>query len=127
MFCPKCGAEYREGFTQCADCGVPLVWDEPVKAGDQGEAFVEYVEILRTFNPADLAIIRSLLTDAGIDYFVKDEHLALVRPLVEPPAVMVSRDQVQEAVDIIKDLKLEYKAISGFGRASKDDEDEVSG
>ena len=25
MFCPKCKAEYREGFTVCADCGVPLV------------------------------------------------------------------------------------------------------
>ena len=23
--CPKCEAEYRPGFTTCADCGVPLV------------------------------------------------------------------------------------------------------
>ena len=25
MFCPICRAEYRQGFTQCADCGVNLV------------------------------------------------------------------------------------------------------
>src|SRR5579863_9139102 len=25
MFCPNCKAEYRDGFTQCADCGVALV------------------------------------------------------------------------------------------------------
>ena len=25
MFCPKCKAEYREGFTYCSDCGVTLV------------------------------------------------------------------------------------------------------
>jgi hypothetical protein len=25
MFCPVCGDEYREGFTRCADCEVPLV------------------------------------------------------------------------------------------------------
>jgi hypothetical protein len=23
--CPKCGAEYRPGFTECSDCGVHLV------------------------------------------------------------------------------------------------------
>ena len=25
MWCPKCRCEYREGFTECADCKVPLV------------------------------------------------------------------------------------------------------
>jgi hypothetical protein len=25
MFCPVCKAEYREGFTRCSDCEVPLV------------------------------------------------------------------------------------------------------
>src|SRR5215470_15691335 len=25
MICPRCGAEYRQGYTSCADCGVDLV------------------------------------------------------------------------------------------------------
>jgi len=25
MFCPQCKAEYRQGFTRCADCDVELV------------------------------------------------------------------------------------------------------
>ncbi len=25
MICPRCGGEYRSGFTYCADCGVDLV------------------------------------------------------------------------------------------------------
>lgn len=29
MFCPVCKAEYRPGFTHCADCGVPLVSSLP--------------------------------------------------------------------------------------------------
>jgi hypothetical protein len=29
MFCPHCNAEYRPGFTRCADCDVELVNDPP--------------------------------------------------------------------------------------------------
>lgn len=29
MFCPQCNAEYRPGFTRCADCDVDLVQDPP--------------------------------------------------------------------------------------------------
>ena len=29
MFCPKCRAEYRSGFTRCSDCAVALVVDLP--------------------------------------------------------------------------------------------------
>lgn len=29
MFCPQCNAEYRPGFTRCADCGVDLVNEPP--------------------------------------------------------------------------------------------------
>jgi hypothetical protein len=123
MFCPKCGAEYREGFAECADCGVALVWEKPAIAEDENAGYVRYTEIVRTFGLADVAIIRSLLEEAGIDYFIKDEHYALVRPLVEPPKVMVNRDQVEEAREILKDLNMEFRAIAGPGRASEDDED----
>ncbi len=33
MICPQCGAEYREGFTVCADCDVPLVPKSEAAAG----------------------------------------------------------------------------------------------
>ena len=29
MFCPECRCEYRPGFHECADCGVPLVDELP--------------------------------------------------------------------------------------------------
>lgn len=32
MFCPVCKAEYRQGFTHCADCDVDLVWELPKEA-----------------------------------------------------------------------------------------------
>jgi len=32
MICPECKAEYRPGFTRCADCDVELVWEKPQDA-----------------------------------------------------------------------------------------------
>jgi hypothetical protein len=29
LWCPQCGDEYREGFAECADCGVALVATKP--------------------------------------------------------------------------------------------------
>jgi len=34
MHCPKCGYEYREGFTMCTDCGVELVIETPLLVGE---------------------------------------------------------------------------------------------
>ena len=36
MICPSCGAEYREGFTRCHDCDVPLV--SSLEEAEAGEA-----------------------------------------------------------------------------------------
>jgi hypothetical protein len=38
MFCPQCKAEYRQGFTVCADCEVPLVWQLPASSEAQSGA-----------------------------------------------------------------------------------------
>ena len=50
MFCPKCGAEYRPGFTECTDCFLPLVaeppeetaHDHPTMKGTRGAYDVAY-------------------------------------------------------------------------------------
>ena len=41
MTCPKCGAEYRQGYTSCADCHVFLVSGQ---AGGSQLARVQWVE-----------------------------------------------------------------------------------
>jgi hypothetical protein len=40
MICPQCKAEYRQGFTVCADCDVDLVHELP-KQAPQGEAALD--------------------------------------------------------------------------------------
>jgi hypothetical protein len=65
LYCPKCFAEYREGFNQCADCEVSLA---PGEAPDQtpSEDFPDVVGILDTNDNFALASACNALSQAGI-------------------------------------------------------------
>jgi hypothetical protein len=119
MFCPKCRAEYREGFNTCSDCNVDLVEDLPPLEEEQPE-FVHYVEILATYNPADIVFLKSLLESEGIQYFFKGEHFMYMRPLADPVRLMVRQDQVDDAIGLVKDVKLSVAGLS-FNREPGDE------
>ena len=107
MFCPKCGSEYREGFYVCSDCGSDLVDQLPP---EEEPEFIDYVEVLGTYNPADVALIKSLLDAENITYYFNAEHFMYVGPLAEPVRLMVKIDEGEKAKEILQDLNL---AITG--------------
>ena len=109
MYCPKCNAEYREGVRRCADCGVALV--ERLPEADERQS-VDFEEILATYNPGDVAVVKSILVNAGIPYFFHGENFMHVRPLIEPARLMVPKDRVAEARSLLKDLKLSFRGIN---------------
>ncbi len=106
MFCAKCKAEYNEGVTVCAECGEPLVDALPEARRPGPGTDLGLVTIVRTFVPQDIAIIESLLDDAGIDYHIEGEMALITYPMVTPASVMVRSDQADEARELLKDLKL---------------------
>ena len=118
MFCPKCGYEYRKGFYICPDCNVNLIDSLPDKQEKQSE-FIEYVELLITYNAADVAIIKSLLDAENITYYFNAEQFMYVRPLAEPARLMVKKDEAEKAREILEDLDL-----SIFGINLKENRDE---
>jgi hypothetical protein len=69
MFCPECEAEYREGFYECADCGVKLVDSLPVI--DHGE---KTVSVFRTADATLLPVVESVLRARGIPFSVQGEE-----------------------------------------------------
>ena len=65
MFCPECGAEFREGFVECADCGVALTSAPPEREMPDDEPTVG---IFRTADATLLPVVKSVLASAGIPF-----------------------------------------------------------
>jgi ribosomal protein S16 len=108
MFCPRCRTEYREGFSVCADCDSDLVDELPP---EEVPEFTEYVEVLGTYNPADVALIKSILDAENITYYFNAEHFMHVEPLAETVRLMVKKDEAEKAKEILQDLDLAILGI----------------
>lgn len=112
MWCPKCGAEYKTGYTRCADCGVELeTGSAPEKPEEDGE-YIDFECVLTTYNPADIAFIKSILDQEGIAYYFQGENFSRIQPLVEPAKLMVRKDQTGQAKEIMADLKINFMGPS---------------
>jgi len=102
VFCPHCHSEYKKGIDVCSKCGVTLVPELPEESPSE---FIEFEEILATYNAVEIAIIKSLLEPEGIDYYFKSEFFNYMEPLAQPARLMVRKDQAQEAREILKELR----------------------
>ena len=104
MFCPQCRTEYRQGFNVCADCSVELV---EVLEPEPPPDYVAFQQILDTYNPADIAILKSILDSEDIIYYFQGDHLTL-RPYGAPARLMVDEQQVTLVKELLKDVTLSY-------------------
>lgn len=109
MYCPQCGVEYRDGFTECSDCHVPLLTG--TGAPDLQDLFdpgLELVVVLETNDRIQLAMAKGLLEDAGIPFFVLGEIATLVQDvdgfLRKWVRLQVPRDREAEARELLEQL-----------------------
>jgi hypothetical protein len=68
MHCPQCLTEYRDGFTECSDCRVPLAPGPPPKPAEEEAHAVELVTVLETSDPFVANLAKATLEDNGIEY-----------------------------------------------------------
>jgi hypothetical protein len=64
-----------------------------------------------TYNPADIALIKSILDSENITYYFNAEHFMYVRPLGEQVRLMVKKDEAEKAKEILRDLDLAILGI----------------
>ena len=105
MFCPECRAEYREGFTVCADCGRTLVPElppePPTEVPSEG---ADFKEVLGFMDEGVVALVKSLLDEEGIDYYIVGEFSVSKGP---DQKLMVRKDQAKRAREILEGLEPE--------------------
>jgi hypothetical protein len=70
MFCPQCQAEYRQGFTRCADCDVDLVYVLPEALSVPEEPGEKLHSLWTGVDPRICAEHCAKLKDAGIPFKV---------------------------------------------------------
>jgi len=112
MFCPNCGAEYREGFTVCSDCNVPLVTELP---GEEEIGFTKLVTVYETGDPAVIPFAKSILQSEGIKYFIKGESLQDLfaggrlgtgfNPVIGPVQIQVDENDVEKAKELLNQIE----------------------
>jgi hypothetical protein len=101
MFCPKCKAEYREGFDTCSDCNVKLVKYLPQPVHKEFSQYIKYEPVAGYINPAIIAIVKSILDANKITYYFDGE----VSFFSTDARLMVKAEQVQEAKRLLKRLE----------------------
>jgi hypothetical protein len=69
MTCPKCGADFPDNRQVCPECGAAA----GSSTTERPDPNLELVTVFTTGDPADVMVAKSLLDDAGIEYFAKDE------------------------------------------------------
>jgi hypothetical protein len=117
MYCPKCKSEFREGFFQCSDCLIRLVdklpSEEPKPILEKSppeepkptitSECIKFKNIKKSTDMGDIAIIETILDDHQIIYSIYNAYLA--SPFTKDEyQIMVSKDQAQEARELLKDF-----------------------
>jgi hypothetical protein len=135
MFCPKCKTEYREGFTVCSTCNVPLVNEDPRQTEPE---FIKFFTVYETGNPAIIAFVKSIFQSEGIRYFCKGEALQDLfaggrlgtgfNPIIGSIEIQVDEKDVEKAKELLKQIeKSEFELLESDAHYNHAEKVEESG
>jgi hypothetical protein len=108
MYCPQCNVEYREGFTECSDCQVPLLSGSPPEP-PPGDPNLDLVPVFESTDRFAIGLAKGSLEDAGIPFWTEDGETAarlvldsIVFPLCR---FLVPKDREAEARELLAPLE----------------------
>jgi len=105
MICPKCEAEYREGYTKCADCDIALVEADLTENNDSVELKeIIFKTVMTSFNQGEIALAKSLLESNNIQCFVQGESFNSLFRTSIPVSIKVPEEFSNQAKEVLKEL-----------------------
>jgi hypothetical protein len=107
MICPKCHAEYREGFYRCVECDVPLISETDTEmdfADAEDSSLPELQPVFETQDSSFLSDLVALVEENKIPYILQS-GTAIGRDSLEQSdalewrAVLYVPNQLEEMVE----------------------------
>ncbi|MCL5268358.1 MAG: DUF2007 domain-containing protein [Bacteroidetes bacterium] len=106
--CPNCSSELQLSEEErksrqfhCPDCEAFLDYSvDPPRILESKR----YTKVFSTRNVGDIALLKSLLDDSEIDYYVAGEYFLATYPMVEPARFYVLDDQITRAQEVLKEF-----------------------
>lgn len=77
MYCPECGAEYRDEILECADCRVALTASPPSEPSHDGEPMVG---VFRSSDASLMPVLKSVLDAANIPVLIQGDEASGLFP-----------------------------------------------
>ena len=105
MICPECKAEYREGYTKCADCEIELV-DTITLENEESSKPEEIIfeTVMTSFNQGEIALAKSLLESNNNQCFVQGESFNSLFRTSIPVSIKVPEEYVEQAKEVLKEF-----------------------
>ncbi len=107
MFCPKCKAEYREGFLKCTDCDIDLVFElspEPVEIPE----YIDWENIISFADKYEADLAQGLLEANNIEAVTISDDCGSIYPsmtYVHGIRLMVKREDLEMAKEVLRDAE----------------------
>jgi hypothetical protein len=117
VYCPKCHAEFRPGFTECSDCRVPLVWELPPELEGPGDPHLEWVSVLEGDDPLIIGSAKELLDRAGIPFYIVGDEFGVRHTVIDGHIhrwcrICVGRDREAQARAILEQFAEDIDSAS---------------
>jgi hypothetical protein len=103
MFCPKCKAEYRDGFYKCVDCGIDLITELPPEIELEP---INFVEVYSTYKQGEIAFVKSILDGEGITYYFQGESAIMISYAGAYARLFVAVEDEERVRELLHELEL---------------------